>query len=128
MIRGFLAEMGNPRSPVEQAAAIRAAELTVASENGRAKLLAGNGDANEVVRLENLAGRAVRHDPRTRVNAGLARATAKGIKLGRPRTSSDVETRIRKLRAKDMGVLKIARTLGIGTSVVQRVVAAEAPV
>jgi hypothetical protein len=60
MIRGFLAEMGNPRSPVEQADAIRAAELTVASENARAKLLAGNGDANEVVRLENLAGRAVR--------------------------------------------------------------------
>jgi DNA invertase Pin-like site-specific DNA recombinase len=65
---------------------------------------------------------------RERVNAGLARATAKGIKLGRPRTSSDVETRIRKLRAKDMGLLKIARTLGIGTSVVQRVGAVDAPV
>jgi hypothetical protein len=60
MIRGFLAEMGNPRSPVDQADAIRAAELTVASENARAKLLKGDGDANEVVRLENLAGRAVR--------------------------------------------------------------------
>lgn len=60
MIRGFLAEMGNPRSPVAQADAIRAAELTVASENARAKLLKGDGDANEVVRLENLATRAVR--------------------------------------------------------------------
>jgi hypothetical protein len=60
MIRGFLAEMGNPRSPVAQADAIRAAELTVAAENARAKLLKGDGDGNAVVRLENLATRAVR--------------------------------------------------------------------
>jgi hypothetical protein len=60
LIRGFLAEMGNPRSPVAQADAIRAAELTVAAEDARAKLLAGDGDANAVVRIENLAGRAVR--------------------------------------------------------------------
>jgi DNA invertase Pin-like site-specific DNA recombinase len=63
---------------------------------------------------------------RERVNAGLARATARGVKLGRPRTSSDVEARIRKLRSKNLGVLRIARTLGIGTSVVQRVVADKA--
>jgi hypothetical protein len=60
LIRGFLAEMGNPTSPVAQADAIRAAELTAASENARAKLLAGDGDANAVVRIENLAARAVR--------------------------------------------------------------------
>jgi hypothetical protein len=60
LIRGFLAEMGNPRSPVAQADAIRAAELTVAAEDARAKLLAGDGDANAVVRIENLATRAVR--------------------------------------------------------------------
>ena len=37
-------------------------------------------------------------------------------------TEPAVEKRIRRLRAKGMGVLKIGRTLGIGTSVVQRVV------
>jgi DNA invertase Pin-like site-specific DNA recombinase len=59
---------------------------------------------------------------RERVNAGLARAREKGTVLGRPSTAPAVEKRIRSLRAKGMGMLKIARTLGIGTSVVQRVV------
>ncbi|OSI69924.1 recombinase family protein [Bradyrhizobium canariense] len=59
---------------------------------------------------------------RERVNAGLARAREKGTRLGRPRTTVAVEKRIRSLRAKGMGVLKIGRTLGVGTSVVQRVV------
>ena len=61
---------------------------------------------------------------RERVNAGLARARQKGVKLGRRPTSSKIETRIRELRAGGMGILKIARQLGVGTSVVQRVVAA----
>jgi DNA invertase Pin-like site-specific DNA recombinase len=59
---------------------------------------------------------------RERVNAGLARAREKGIVLGRPSTAPAIEKRIRSLRAKRMGILKIGRTLGIGTSVVQRVV------
>ncbi|MBN8991625.1 MAG: recombinase family protein [Rhizobiales bacterium] len=59
---------------------------------------------------------------RERVNAGLARARDRGTKLGRPRTTPAVEKKIQRLRDKDMGILKIARTLGIGTSVVQRVV------
>lgn len=59
---------------------------------------------------------------RERVNAGLARARASGIKLGRRPVKSAVEARIRQLRAKGDGILKIGRTLGIGTSVVQRVV------
>jgi DNA invertase Pin-like site-specific DNA recombinase len=59
---------------------------------------------------------------RERVNAGLARAREKGTVLGRRRTAPAIEKRIRSLRAKGMGVLKIGRTLGIGTSVVQRVV------
>src|ERR1700723_3694888 len=61
---------------------------------------------------------------RERVNAGLARAREKGTALGRPRTAPAIEKRIRGLRAKGMGVLKIGRTLGVGTSVVQRVLAA----
>src|SRR6195256_5159194 len=58
---------------------------------------------------------------RERVNAGLARARQNGTKLGRRRVKPSVEATIRELRAKGDGILKIARTLGIGTSVVQRV-------
>jgi DNA invertase Pin-like site-specific DNA recombinase len=59
---------------------------------------------------------------RERINAGLARARANGTKLGRRPVKPAVEARIRQLRAKGEGILKIGRTLGIGTSVVQRVV------
>jgi hypothetical protein len=48
------------RSCTGQADALRAAELMVAAEEARARLLAGNGDADGVVRIENLAARAVR--------------------------------------------------------------------
>src|SRR3954451_14227424 len=58
---------------------------------------------------------------RERVNAGLARAKAKGVKLGRKRIAPQLEQRIRDLRSAGNGVLKTARTLGIGTSAVQRV-------
>jgi DNA invertase Pin-like site-specific DNA recombinase len=58
---------------------------------------------------------------RERVNAGLARARLKGKKLGRRRVKPSVEAQIRELRAKGDGILKIGRTLGVGTSVVQRV-------
>ncbi len=56
------------------------------------------------------------------VKAGLARARQNGTKLGRRKVKPSVEARIRELRAKGDGILKIGRTLGIGTSVVQRVV------
>jgi DNA invertase Pin-like site-specific DNA recombinase len=59
---------------------------------------------------------------RERVNAGLARARQNGTKLGRRRVKPSVEATIRELRAKGDGILKIARTLGVGTSVVPRVV------
>lgn len=61
---------------------------------------------------------------RERVNAGLARAKARGTKLGRRRVKPSVEERIRELRAEGEGILKIARKLGVGTSVVQRVIQA----
>jgi DNA invertase Pin-like site-specific DNA recombinase len=61
-----------------------------------------------------------------RVNAGLARAKATGTKsgraIGRPRTDPEVEERIRAMRSEGHGKGKIARTLGVGVSVVQRVV------
>src|SRR4051794_1368822 len=58
---------------------------------------------------------------RERVNAGLARAKAKGTKLGRRRVKASVEERIHKLRKTGMGMLKIGREIGVGTRVVQRV-------
>src|SRR6266853_4376580 len=58
---------------------------------------------------------------RERVNAGPARASANGVKLGRRRVKPSVEAEIVKLRAKGNGILKIGKKLGIGTSVVQRV-------
>ena len=57
-----------------------------------------------------------------RVKAGLARARKEGKVLGRPRVSEATEADIQKFRKQGMGMLKIARELGIGTSVVQRVV------
>lgn len=55
-----------------------------------------------------------------RVNAGLARAKAQGKRLGRPTLGSDMEARVRELRANGMGIVKVAKTLGIGVSAVQR--------
>jgi DNA invertase Pin-like site-specific DNA recombinase len=61
---------------------------------------------------------------RERINAGLARARKEGTKLGRRPVKPAIEARIRKLRAEGMGILKIGRTIGVGTSVVQRVLSA----
>jgi DNA invertase Pin-like site-specific DNA recombinase len=58
-----------------------------------------------------------------RVKAGIARARAKGKKLGRPKAGAVVEERIRTLAAQGMGKVKIARTLGVGVSLTQRVLA-----
>jgi DNA invertase Pin-like site-specific DNA recombinase len=58
-----------------------------------------------------------------RINSGLARARAQGKQLGRPKVSAKTEGDIRKMLAKGTGKLKIARTLGVGVSTVQRVAA-----
>jgi hypothetical protein len=60
LLRGFLRAMGNPSDTVLQANALRAAELTVAAETARAKLLADNGDIDAVVRIEGMAARSVK--------------------------------------------------------------------
>jgi hypothetical protein len=52
----------------------------------------------------------------------LARARAQGKKLGRPRRDTPKRlAAIRKLRKRGIGINKIASKLGIGVSVVQRV-------
>jgi DNA invertase Pin-like site-specific DNA recombinase len=71
-----------------------------------------------------------------RIKAGLARAKANGVKLGRSsrkdgRRSADEERwgvskaelakRIRQLRSEGKAILTIARTVGVGTGTVQRV-------
>ncbi len=56
-----------------------------------------------------------------RVNAGLSRTRAKGTKLGRPTLPSETEAKVRALRAKGIGMLKVAKSLGIGVSAVQRI-------
>lgn len=58
---------------------------------------------------------------RSRVNAGLDRARAKGVKLGRPAVAAKTENAIRARLAAGDGMLKVAKSLGVGTSVVQRV-------
>ena len=58
-----------------------------------------------------------------RVKAGLARTKAKGTKLGRPKVSKEREAQILELRSQGMGMIKIGKELGVGTSTVQRVIA-----
>ena len=72
-----------------------------------------------------------------RVNSGLKRAKAQGIKLGRGNrkdgawsvdeerwgmTRAELEERILRLHKDGTGMLKIAKTLGVGTALVQGVV------
>lgn len=63
---------------------------------------------------------------RERVRAGIDRARAGGKALGRKPVASEIEERIRELRAQKMGILKIAKAVGCGTSVVQRVIRRDA--
>ena len=58
---------------------------------------------------------------RQRVKAGLKRAVAQGVKLGRPKIDSATERKVRKQLAMGVGILKLAKSLGIGTGTVQRI-------
>jgi DNA invertase Pin-like site-specific DNA recombinase len=58
---------------------------------------------------------------RERVNAGLARARAEGKRLGRPANDDPkLLEEVTRLRAERVGINRIARQLGVGTSLVQR--------
>jgi len=46
------------------------------------------------------------------------RAIAQGVKLGRPKIDSATELKVRKQLAKGIGLLKVARSLGLGTGMV----------
>ena len=63
---------------------------------------------------------------RERIGAGLARAKANGKQLWRPKVDPEVEEAIKAALGKgDKGMRKIAREMGVGVSVVQRVAAAQ---
>jgi DNA invertase Pin-like site-specific DNA recombinase len=52
---------------------------------------------------------------RQRIKAGLKRAVAQGVKLGRPKIDCVTERKVRRLLAKGVGILKVAKSLGLGT-------------
>jgi len=58
---------------------------------------------------------------RQRIKAGLKRAVAQGVTLGRPKIDSATERKVRKHLANGLGILKIAKSCGIGTGTVQRI-------
>jgi hypothetical protein len=55
-----MAALGSPEDVVTQASILAAAELKVAAEDARKRTLDGAGDADALVRIENLAHRAER--------------------------------------------------------------------
>jgi len=57
-----------------------------------------------------------------RVKAGLKRAVAQGKVLGRPMVNGEVEKKVLALRAKGQGIIKIAKSVGIGVGTVARMV------
>jgi hypothetical protein len=60
LFRGYMAALGSPEDVVTQASILAAAELKVAAEDARKRTLDGAGDADALVRIENLAHRAER--------------------------------------------------------------------
>jgi DNA invertase Pin-like site-specific DNA recombinase len=64
---------------------------------------------------------------RSRVRAGLDRARARGVRLGRPKTGAKVEAAVRAHLAAGTGIKKTAKAVGVGNSTVSRIKAAMAP-
>jgi len=56
-----------------------------------------------------------------RVKTGLSRARAQGRRLGRPTLSPDKERDVRQFLSKGTGIIRTARTVGVGVSAVQRI-------
>ncbi len=58
---------------------------------------------------------------RSRVRAGLDRAKARGVRLGRPKTGAKVESAIRARLAAGDGMKKVAKAVGVGNGTVARI-------
>jgi DNA invertase Pin-like site-specific DNA recombinase len=64
---------------------------------------------------------------REQVKSGIERAKRTGTKsgrpIGRPKVSLEIERKVRALRRRGYGLVKIGRELGIGTRTAQRIAA-----
>jgi hypothetical protein len=60
LYKAYVARLHNPTDTGTLALVLAAAELVISAEQARADLLAGRGDLDAVVRIENLAARALR--------------------------------------------------------------------
>src|SRR5215468_504672 len=58
---------------------------------------------------------------RQRIKAGLKRAVAQGARLGRPKVDIALERKAQRQLKKGVGILKVAKMLGLGTGTVQRI-------
>jgi DNA invertase Pin-like site-specific DNA recombinase len=58
---------------------------------------------------------------RSRVKAGLDRARARGVRLGRPMVTGKIEAAIRGHLARGDGIKKVAKALGVGNGTVSRI-------
>jgi DNA invertase Pin-like site-specific DNA recombinase len=58
---------------------------------------------------------------RERINAGLGRARAHGVRLGRPRIAPALERKAAAMLASGAGIRPTARALGIGVGTAQRI-------
>jgi DNA invertase Pin-like site-specific DNA recombinase len=65
---------------------------------------------------------------RERVIAGLNRARAKNVKLGRPKATPQTEALIKGRLAKGQGIVSIAKDLRVGVSTVQRIRSERLPI
>ena len=60
---------------------------------------------------------------RSRVLAGLDRARSKGVRLGRrPISDPKLIAKVKSMRADGVGIVKIGKSLGLGTSTVDRII------
>jgi DNA invertase Pin-like site-specific DNA recombinase len=63
---------------------------------------------------------------RSRVMAGLERAKARGVRLGRPKVPAKIEAAVRARLAVGEGVKKVAKAIGVGNGTVSRIKASMA--
>ena len=56
-----------------------------------------------------------------RIHAGLKRAKDEGKTLGRPRVTPELEEQVRAELAKGCGIIRVAKAVGVGNGMVQRI-------
>src|ERR1700722_16717928 len=75
-----------------------------------------------MIQMASVFGEQERQIIRSRINAGLDRVRAQGLKkLGRPKVPAKVEEAIRNQLRAGNGILKVAKLVGVGCGTVQRV-------